>query len=170
MGGHPLAGAARSGIEFGSAGPVQRAPVAADARRGTPAAGVLEKLSAFVAGLHAVPRVMDAEDHDHLLAMISHVPQLAASALMHVIGEAVGEEGLALAGRGLRDTTRLASSGAEVWTDVTTTNADAIGTALDTLIDVLVSLRRDLHHGDRLADVFASAQAWRHLLEQRVQR
>ena len=53
---------------------------------------------------------MDVGAHDRLLAFLSHLPQLTASALMQVVGDAVGQEGLALAGRGLVDTTRLASS------------------------------------------------------------
>ena len=60
--------------------------------------------------LGAVPRVMGVQAHDRLLAFLSHLPQLTASALMQVVGDAVGQEGLALAGRGLADTTRLASS------------------------------------------------------------
>ena len=111
---------------------------------------------------------MDAAAHDDLLAMVSHVPQLVASALMGVVGDAVGEEGLALAGRGLRDTTRLSSSAAEVWTDVTTTNADAIGPALDRLIEVLTSLRGDLATGDSLAEVFERARHWRQVVERQT--
>ena len=69
---------------------------------------------------------------------------------MQVVGEAVGEDGLALAGRGLVDTTRLASSPAEIWKDIAATNADEIGAALDTLIALLQELRADLGDGDRL--------------------
>ena len=50
---------------------------------------------------------------------------------MQIVGETVGPEGLALAGRGLMDTTRLASSPAEIWKDIAATNSDEIGTALD---------------------------------------
>ena len=70
---------------------------------------------------------------------------------MQVVGDAVGEEGLALAGRGLVDTTRLASSPAEIWRDIAATNADEIGPALDALIAVLQDLRADLD-GWRSAD------------------
>ena len=59
--------------------------------------------------------------------ILSHLPQLTASALMQVVGDAVGDDGLALAGRGLVDTTRLASSPAEIWKDIAATNADEIG-------------------------------------------
>jgi prephenate dehydrogenase len=83
---------------------------------------------------------------------------------MQVVGDAVGVEGLALAGRGLVDTTRLASSPSEIWRDITATNADELGAALDTLIDVLKDLREDLTAGDRLSDVFSAATRWRECL------
>ncbi len=70
---------------------------------------------------------MRADAHDRLLAFLSHLPQLTASALMQVVGDAVGADGLALAGRGLVDTTRLASSPADIWQDIAATNADEIG-------------------------------------------
>jgi prephenate dehydrogenase len=104
---------------------------------------------------------MAADVHDHLLAFLSHLPQLTASALMQVVGEAVGRDGLELAGRGLVDTTRLASSPSDIWKDIGATNADEIAGALDTLIALLQDLRRDLRTGDRLGDVFDTARAWR---------
>src|SRR5439155_13843301 len=121
----------------------------------------VEKLSAFARALGSEPHVLAPEAHDRLLAFLSHLPQLTASALMHVVGEAVGERGLALAGRGLIDTTRLASSPAEIWRDVAATNADEIGPALDQLIESLQALRRDLPDGRRLTDMFTSASRWR---------
>ena len=48
------------------------------------------------------------------MAFVSHLPQLAASALMDAVGGAVTRDGLAVAGRGLVDTTRLAASPARV--------------------------------------------------------
>ena len=74
---------------------------------------------------------MGAAEHDALLAYLSHLPQLTASALMHVVGEHAGAEGLALAGRGLRDTTRLASSPPDIWRDIASTNAANVAAALD---------------------------------------
>ena len=86
---------------------------------------------------------------------------------MQVVGDAVGDEGLSLAGRGLADTTRLASSPADIWKDIAATNADEIGAALDALIAVLQDLRRDLPTGDRLSDVFSAAKRWRDSLDRR---
>jgi prephenate dehydrogenase len=162
IGGHPLGGSAKGGLE--NARP--------DLFKGRPwlltptgdNGDALEKLTAFVKALGAVPRLIDAAAHDRMLAFLSHLPQLTASALMQVVGETVGEDGLALAGRGLADTTRLASSPAEIWRDIAATNADEIGPALDELIAVLQDLRRDLPAGERLADVFDGAAAWRRML------
>jgi uncharacterized protein (DUF952 family) len=92
------------------------------------------------------------------------LPQLTASALMDTVGGAVAREGLAVAGRGLADTTRLASSPADVWRDICATNADAISSALDLLIDRLNDLRADLHRGDALEAVFGGAARWRSAL------
>jgi prephenate dehydrogenase len=84
---------------------------------------------------------------------------------MQVVGDEVGREGLALAGRGLVDTTRLASSPADIWKDIAATNADEIGEALDTLIALLTNLRRDLSVGEDLAQVFEAARQWRESLK-----
>lgn len=160
IGGHPLGGAAASGLE--NARP--------DLFKGRPwlftptgegSGEALEKLVAFATALGALPRTLSVAGHDRLLAFLSHLPQLTASALMHVVGESVGDEGLSLAGRGLVDTTRLASSPSEIWQDITATNADEIADALDTLIALLQDLRGDLSNGERLADVFESATRWR---------
>jgi prephenate dehydrogenase len=163
VGGHPLAGAARSGIEHARPDLFEGRPwlLTPDENRGAEA---VERLCAFVSGLCAEPRLLDAAAHDRLVAYLSHLPQLAASALMHVVGEGAGEAALPCAGRGLVDTTRLASSPADVWQDICATNGDQIGDALDTYIAVLRQLREDLAGGGAVARVFDSAGAWRERL------
>jgi len=173
IGGHPLAGAAHGGLEYArpdlfSGRPWVLTPAAGADVTGAAANDALDRLSAFVTALGAEPRVMAADAHDRLLAFLSHLPQLTASALMQVVGEAVGTEGLGLAGRGLADTTRLASSPDDIWRDIAATNADHIGPALDTLIDVLRALRADLPEGERLAEVFVEARRWRERLKRPV--
>jgi prephenate dehydrogenase len=162
IGGHPLGGGAKGGLENARPDLFKGRPwLLTPSREGGDA---FEKLSAFVTALGAVPRALDAATHDRVLAFLSHLPQLTASALMQVVGDAVGQEGLALAGRGLADTTRLASSPPGIWRDIAATNADEIGPALDVLIAMLQDLRRDLPKGDRLAEVFSSAAIWRRAL------
>jgi prephenate dehydrogenase len=80
---------------------------------------------------------------------------------MHVVGEAVGEGGLRLAGGGLSDTTRVAASPASIWTDICATNTDEILPALDRLIGTLQQLRRDLGSDAAIEALFGSAGKWR---------
>jgi prephenate dehydrogenase len=163
VGGHPLAGAANGGLEHARPDLFKGRPWLLTPRDDA-AGDALEKVLAFTRALGAEPRVMAADVHDHVLAFLSHLPQLTASALMQVVGEAVGREGLELAGRGLVDTTRLASSPSDIWKDIGATNADEIAGALETLIALLQDLRRDLGRGERLGDVFDAARAWRAVL------
>jgi prephenate dehydrogenase len=164
IGGHPLGGAAKGGLEHARTDLFRGRPwlLTPDGDGGGVA---LEKLMAFVRALGAEPRVINVESHDRILAFLSHLPQLTASALMQVVGDAVGHDGLALAGRGLADTTRLAASPADIWKDIVATNGDQIGPALDALIAVLQDLRRDLPEGERLTEVFAEANRWRDTLK-----
>jgi prephenate dehydrogenase len=163
IGGHPLGGAAASGLEHARAELFKGRPwLFTPSGDGSGAA--LEKLLAFARALGAQPLIVTAQAHDRILASLSHLPQLTASALMQVVGEAVGADGLELAGRGLIDTTRLASSPPEIWKDIAATNADEIGAALDTLIALLQDLRGDLTSGDRLGEVFQAASHWRKIL------
>ncbi len=164
VGGHPLGGAAASGLDHARPDLFKGRPWLFTPA-GAAAGEALERLLAFASALGAVPRVTTAEAHDRRMAFLSHLPQLTASALMQVVGDGVGNDGLALAGRGLVDTTRLASSPPDIWKDIAATNADAIGVALDTLIELLRGLRRDLPAGDRLEDVFVAAARWREKLK-----
>lgn len=160
VGGHPLAGGERGGFAFARP----------DLFAGRPwiftpdnddSGDAVARLARFVTGLGARPCILSAEEHDRVMAYVSHLPQLAASALMEAVGAAAGSEGLRMAGRGLIDTTRLASSPADVWRDICLTNADAIGDALDCLIARLTQLRGDLRHGDAIEAIFSAAAKWR---------
>ena len=170
VGGHPLGGAPRSGIEHARADLFAGRPWLFTPD-GAAAAGVVERLSGFARGLGAEPHLMDPEEHDRLLAFVSHLPQLAASALMHVVGGRAGERGLALTGRGLFDATRLASSPPDIWRDICRSNADAVGDALDDFVAALKALRADLDTGAEIDRVFESAGVWRaHLARSRDDR
>jgi prephenate dehydrogenase len=160
IGGHPLGGAPRGGIEFARADLFVNRPWLFTPE-GDGAAGVLERLCHFVRTLGAEPHIVDPAEHDRLLAFVSHLPQLTASALMHVVGTNAQDRGLALTGRGVFDATRLASSPADIWRDICHSNADAIGEALDALIGELEALRRGLDSSTEIDRVFESAGRWR---------
>ena len=160
LGGHPLGGSERGGFPFARPDLFVGRPwiFAPD---GKEAVAVLDRLSQFVAGFGATPTTLDPAIHDRLMAFLSHLPQLASTALMDIVGNAAGKDGLTLAGQGLADTTRLASSPARVWRDICVTNADEIGAALDLLIARLTEIRADLRRGEALDQVFDAAGRWR---------
>lgn len=164
IGGHPLGGAAKGGLEHARVDLFTDRPWLF-----TPTneanSGAVERLCAFVRAVGANPQIVSVAAHDQMLAYLSHLPQLTASALMQVIGDAVGVNGFALAGRGLIDTTRLAASPADIWKDIAATNVDELRRALDALIGVLESLRGDLEEGHRLGEVFTAANRWRDRLQ-----
>jgi len=162
IGGHPLGGAARGGFEYARPDLFKGRPWIFTPH--TDASGeALEKLIAFVSAMGAAPKTMTAADHDRLLAFLSHLPQLTVSALMDVVG-AAARDGLALAGRGLIDTTRLASSPPGIWRDIAATNADQLRPALDALIARLTELRNGLDDPEVIERVFEEASRWRERL------
>ena len=160
IGGHPLAGSARGGLEAARVDLFERRPWLLTPGPQTPS-DAQARLSAFVAALGASPVVVDPVVHDHVMAYTSHLPQLTATALMHVVGESVGEAGLRLSGSGLADTTRVAASPASIWSDICASNADEVLPALDQLIATLQTLRARLADDDSIVPLFESAQRWR---------
>ncbi|HYT69474.1 MAG TPA: prephenate dehydrogenase/arogenate dehydrogenase family protein [Vicinamibacterales bacterium] len=163
IGGHPMAGNARGGAANARADLFDGHPWIL-----TPAAGqtaALQRLEEFVSGLRGVPHIMTPELHDRFVGAVSHLPQLSASALMHVVGELAGDAGLELAGRGLHDSTRLAASPPDIWKDVAATNDDVLRDALDVLIATLIEMRDSLETGDAIETVFTSARRWRDALD-----
>jgi prephenate dehydrogenase len=164
IGGHPMAGKARGGLAEARSDMFDGRPwiltPAPDHPRDS-----LARLERFVHGLGAVPHVMTPELHDRFVGAVSHLPQLTASALMHVVGKLAGDAGLELAGAGLYDTTRLATSPPDIWRDVAATNEDVLRGALDALLATLTEMRDSLGSGQTIDEVFTSACRWREALQ-----
>ncbi len=150
LGGHPLAGKERSGIEHASATLFENARYVmtpllpnhlGDAR--------VQEFSALLEAIGARPFVTEASTHDRAVAFLSHLPQLVSSGLASMISEQGVEEFLPLdlAATGFRDVTRLADSPYGVWRDICLTNIENIQSALDALIDKLEEMK--LHLSDR---------------------
>jgi prephenate dehydrogenase len=129
VGGHPMAGGATSGPGAARAD-LFDASTWFLTNPDAPAA--VRRAEAFVEALGAAPVVLAdrGEEHDRLMAAVSHLPQVAASVLMAVVARAVGEDNLKWAGAGLRDTTRLAESDGGLWQSVLATNSAELGPLL----------------------------------------
>ena len=114
----------------------------------------------FVASLGARAVRTEAEAHDRLLALTSHLPHALANVLMlRVADAATGDDApLAFAGASLREMTRLAGANAAVWSDIFVGNADEIAAALEGFRASLDELERSLRADDR-ASIEASIRA-----------
>ena len=168
LGGHPLAGKERAGVENADATLFVNAHYVL-----TPLEeGYLEdpRVKAFVSlvrALGARPYIMDPARHDRALAFLSHLPQLLSSALASLIAEESLETRLPveLAATGFRDVTRLAESPYSVWRDICLTNLENIQQALDALVGKLEFMKRHLS-GLELEREFQQAAKLREKLRQ----
>ncbi len=164
VGGHPMAGSEQEGLDGASADLFVGATwVLTPTGRTDPEAFADVRALAALLGAEAV--AVTPELHDALVAVVSHVPQLAASTLMNV-ADASGERHavvLRLAAGGFRDMTRIASSHPAIWPDICVANRDAIVTALDEYLASLMRVRAMVASGDRdsLLGVLQSARAAR---------
>jgi prephenate dehydrogenase len=160
VGGHPMGGSERSGPEGASPSVLDGiAWVLTPTGRTAPA--TVENVDRFVSSVGAQPIRMDPERHDRLVAVVSHLPQVASTALMGLVAEQeAGEPGiLLLAAAGFRDLTRLAASNPALWAGILRANRDAFSRALDLYIARLERLRSLVaDSGEGLEEAFAEAK------------
>ncbi|GIU74987.1 MAG: prephenate dehydrogenase [Bryobacteraceae bacterium] len=149
LGGHPMAGKEKRGVEEADADLFRGRPyLLAPARREdleTPAA---RTFLSWVERIGAEPRVVTPEEHDRIVALSSHLPQMISTALAAALGECSEAESVAgAAGPGLLDMTRLALSGWDIWQDILETNRDEIVSALRRFGLTLEELAREVERG-----------------------
>lgn len=167
VGGHPMAGSEQVGVA--GADPalfVGATWVLTPTRHTDPDA--FARARAVVRSLGAEVVDLTPEQHDALVAVVSHVPHLTAAALMNLAGRRSEEHAvlLRLAAGGFRDMTRVAAGHPEIWPDVCTENAAAIVATLDALVEDLSAIRDRVAGRDRpgiLALLSQAAQARRAL-------
>lgn len=131
IGGHPMTGKERSGIEEAESTLYRDRPfVLCRTRRTTPA--TIERARLLVDAVGSELIEMDAERHDRIVAGISHLPyMLSASMVATVAKEADGDEAFwQLAAGGFRDMSRLAASDIKMMGDILSTNTRSIATLL----------------------------------------
>ncbi|HEX2489910.1 MAG TPA: prephenate dehydrogenase/arogenate dehydrogenase family protein [Blastocatellia bacterium] len=164
IGGHPMAGGENTGVHYARADLFDRATYALMIGQGTDEVQ-FDRFNSLVETIGARVLLARPEDHDAAVALISHLPQLVASALASLLGPgrdaevADRELARALAATGWRDMTRLAGSAWSVWRDICLTNQPNISNALGSLIAELQSLKDALDARDfnRARDLFAEA-------------
>jgi prephenate dehydrogenase len=157
---HPIAGAEKSGVAAASAElfrdrRVVLTPLAENSRQ-----SIAKVEEAWKACGARVSR-MDAEEHDAVLATVSHLPHVLAYALVHGVAKRNNADQLfSFAAGGFRDFTRIASSHPEMWRDICLANRDRLLQEMKSYANDLGSIRKLLQKGDGagLEKLFAGAR------------
>ncbi len=159
VGSHPMAGDHRSGWPSARAGLFAGAQVYLCPTLETERDSV-ELARHFWAALGARTTVTDAEAHDHLVALTSHLPHVASAAIALALSQS--KVPVSELGTGGRDVLRIAASPPDLWTGITMANADAILEALGSLRTELNAFTQALESRDSraLRELFEAAHEW----------
>jgi prephenate dehydrogenase len=152
VGGHPVAGLERSGVEHARADLFDGA--AWYLTPGERSSGLLyERLHRIVLSLGARPVAIDAETHDRLMATVSHLPHVLANVLVSQAASTLSQEGEALprVGPSFRDATRVAGASSAIWTDIYMANAGSIAAGIDEVAERLREIAGMLRAGSAAA-------------------
>lgn len=158
LGGHPMAGKETRGAAAADADLFQGATwvLTPEDPAEMHTSGAADLLG-WLKRIGARPVILDPEEHDRVVALTSHLAQLASTALAATVAERLAPpDRLAVAGSGLADMTRLALSSYDLWRDILATNSDAIDRALAAYIQKLEHLRENLRTR-QLQEEFARA-------------
>jgi prephenate dehydrogenase len=145
--GHPLAGSATGGPAHATVDLFEGATWFLTPHETTSPESV-ELVERFVASLGAEPVRIEADEHDRLLALTSHLPHALANVLVRSVGRA-GEPALRYTPPSLREMTRVAGANPAVWADIFVANGDLIADALSAHEADLGELEQALRQGDR---------------------
>jgi prephenate dehydrogenase len=170
IGGHPMAGKERSGVEAATSKLFANAHYVL-----TPTADTLhsdyDKLVALLSHTQATIIKLDAELHDEIVGAVSHLPHIVAAMLVNLVAEknATNDNYVKLAAGGFRDTTRIASGDAALWRDISVSNRQVLIPLLQQWIDATQQVIEHLHTNDQeqIAHLFQTASVFRNSLPER---
>lgn len=170
IGGHPMAGSERSGVEAASTYLFENAYYVLTPSDSTPPQA-LERLERLLKLTGALIVKTDAELHDEIVGAISHLPHIIAAGLVNLVYGYHESNPLygSLAAGGFRDITRIASGDPLIWRDILLSNRQVMLKLLDEWQQQMDHFRDMLEasDGDAVAAAFAQAGAFRSSLPER---
>ncbi|WP_366655076.1 prephenate/arogenate dehydrogenase family protein [Fodinicurvata sp. EGI_FJ10296] len=163
--GHPIAGTEHSGPDSGFADLFKGRWCILTPPEGTSAEAV-DRLSEFWTSMGAMIEVMDAEHHDKVLAITSHLPHLIAYTIVGTavdLEESTKEAVIKFSASGFRDFTRIAASDPTMWRDIFLSNREATLEMCQRFSEDLTALQRAIRWGeaDKLHELFTRTRAIR---------
>jgi cyclohexadieny/prephenate dehydrogenase len=162
---HPVAGTEQSGPDAGFASLFQgRWCILTPPENADPSQ--VEKVAALWRAIGSNVELMEANHHDRVLAVTSHIPHLIAYTIVGTasdLEEVTQSEVIKFSAGGFRDFTRIAASDPTMWRDVFLTNRDAVLEVLQRFTEDLTALQRAIRwgEGDKLFELFSRTRAIR---------
>jgi prephenate dehydrogenase len=156
LGGHPMAGKEQRGAEAAEDTLFRNRPYVL-----TPVGAMTAAMRDFERWLLLIEArvvIMSPAEHDNVVALTSHLPQLLSTAMSVTLADSGNPKLLQVFGPGLIDMTRLAISSPDVWNSVLETNQDEILRALDAFTKALDQLANRIRAGLSTDDLFAIAR------------
>jgi prephenate dehydrogenase len=156
---HPIAGSEKSGPLAASADLFKGKKYIFTTYEGM-SEEALNKVKTFIDKIGADEQIVDIKEHDRIISLTSHIPQIVSSALVNLLAEQKDIEAVSsLIGSGFESMTRIASSNAKMWTDICLTNKDNIVKDLDKLREILAELKVAILEEDKesIAEYFQKA-------------
>lgn len=145
---HPIAGGERPGLERADPDLFEGRTVVTTPVDET-SADALARVEQLWRACGARVERMQADEHDRVLASVSHLPHVLAFALMgQIAGEQDAQRKLSLAGPGFRDFSRIAASSPPMWRDIALANRDALGQELRAFTATLQRIGQAVSAGD----------------------
>lgn len=164
VGGHPMAGSEKTGYENSTDHLLENAYYILTPTAKTPESFML-RMTEIAGMIGAIPLLLDFENHDFIVAAISHLPHIIASSLVNLVRDSDdGEEHMRqLAAGGFKDITRIASSSPVMWEQICMTNSANISVILGRYIALLQKILQDVQGKDSPAfyDLFESSMCYR---------
>ncbi|MGH9128859.1 MAG: prephenate dehydrogenase/arogenate dehydrogenase family protein [Acidimicrobiales bacterium] len=150
VGGHPMAGSEQEGVD-GADPDLFAGATWVLTPTSTTSPEAFAQLRTIVSSLGADVIALAPDNHDVLVALVSHVPHLTAATLMGLAANGAAEQGalLRLAAGGFRDMTRVAAGHPGIWPDICAENRDAIVATLDELVASLSEVREMVASGNQ---------------------
>lgn len=171
VGGHPMAGSERSGYAASNSHLFENAYfVLTPCEKST--GDAVEALSSMAQKIGALPLLLNCDEHDRAVGIVSHLPHVVAAALVNLLSDIDGGSGVysRLAAGGFRDLTRIASSNPEMWCAITQSNEKTISELIGCLTEKLSEFKGYLPTADgkAICDFYGNAKAARDALSSRL--
>lgn len=166
IGGHPMCGSEKTGYEHSSFSLCMGASYPITTNKDNNPTDI-QMYKSLIESIGFKPVLMTPNDHDFTTAVISHVPHLIAAnlALLAKKNEDENFYMQKLAAGGFKDTTRVAASSADVWSQICLANSENIANLLDVYIDGLSKIKKSVENKDKdaIVELFIESKEYRDL-------